>query len=147
MRMSLFGGMNASASGLTVNRLRMDVVSANIANAETTRGSLVDGEWVPYRRELVELESFEQRLHTAMGTRSVTTGVTVDRIKGDETPFQQVFDPEHPDANESGYVLMPNVDPLKEMVDLMSATRSYEANVTAFNASKGMFMKALEIGK
>ncbi len=147
MRMSLFGGMNASASGLTVNRLRMDVVSANIANAETTKGSLVDGEWVPYRRKLVELESFEQRLHTAMGTRSVTTGVTVDRIKGDETPFQQVFDPEHPDANEAGYVLMPNVDPLKEMVDLMSATRSYEANVTAFNASKGMFMKALEIGK
>lgn len=147
MRMSLFGGMNASASGLTVNRLRMDVVSANIANAETTRGSLVDGEWVPYRRKVVELESFEQRLHTAMGTRSVTTGVTVDRIKGDETPFQQVFDPEHPDANEAGYVLMPNVDPLKEMVDLMSATRSYEANVTAFNASKGMFMKALEIGK
>lgn len=147
MTMSLFGGMNASASGLTVNRLRMDVVSANIANAETTRGSLVDGEWVPYRRKVVELESFEQRLHTAMGTRSVTTGVTVDRIKGDETPFQQVFDPEHPDANEAGYVLMPNVDPLKEMVDLMSATRSYEANVTAFNASKGMFMKALEIGK
>lgn len=147
MRMSLFGGMNASASGLTVNRLRMDVVSANIANAETTRGSLVDGEWVPYRRKVVELESFEQRLHTAMGTRSVTTGVTVDRIKGDETPFQQVFDPEHPDANEAGYVLMPNVDPLKEMVDLMSTTRSYEANVTAFNASKGMFMKALEIGK
>ncbi|PJK17037.1 flagellar basal body rod protein FlgC [Chryseomicrobium excrementi] len=145
--MSLFGGMNASASGLTVNRLRMDVVSANIANAETTRGSLVDGEWVPYRRKVVELESFEQRLHTAMGTRSVTTGVTVDRIKGDKTPFQQVFDPEHPDANEAGYVLMPNVDPLKEMVDLMSATRSYEANVTAFNASKGMFMKALEIGK
>lgn len=147
MTMSLFGGLNASASGLTVNRLRMDVVSSNIANAETTRGSLVDGEWVPYRRKLVELESFEQRLHTAMGTRSVTTGVTVDRIKGDETPFQQVFDPEHPDANEAGYVLMPNVDPLKEMVDLMSATRSYEANVTAFNASKGMFMKALEIGK
>lgn len=145
--MSLFGGMNASASGLTVNRLRMDVVSANIANAETTRGSLIDGEWVPYRRKVVELESFEQRLHTAMGTRSVTTGVTVDRIKGDETPFQQVFDPEHPDANDAGYVLMPNVDPLKEMVDLMSATRSYEANVTAFNASKGMFMKALEIGK
>lgn len=145
--MSLFGGLNASASGLTVNRLRMDVVSSNIANAETTRGSLVDGEWIPYRRKIVELESFEQRLHTALGTRSVTTGVTVDRIKGDETPFQQVFDPEHPDANEAGYVLMPNVDPLKEMVDLMSATRSYEANVTAFNASKGMFMKALEIGK
>jgi len=145
--MSLFGGMNASASGLTVNRLRMDVVSSNIANAETTRGSLVDGEWVPYRRKVVELESFQQRLTSAMGTNSVTTGVTVDRIKGDETPFQQIFDPEHPEANEAGYVLMPNVDPLKEMVDLMSATRSYEANVTAFNASKSMFMKALEIGK
>lgn len=139
--------MNASASGLTVNRLRMDVVSSNIANAETTRGSIVDGEWVPYRRKIVELQSFHQQFSTALNGKSVTTGVTVDRIKNDESPFQQIFDPEHPEANEAGYVLLPNVDPLKEMVDLMSATRSYEANVTAFNASKSMFMKALEIGK
>ena len=64
-----------------------------------------------------------------------------------DTPFQLVYDPEHPDADEEGYVKMPNVDPLREMVDLMSATRSYEANVTVFNASKNMLMKALEIGK
>ncbi len=66
---------------------------------------------------------------------------------GVQTPFKMVYNPNHPDANEDGYVQMPNVDPLKEMVDLMSATRSYEANITALNASKGMLMKALEIGK
>lgn len=148
MAMTLFNGMNISASGLTVNRLRMDVVSSNIANAETTRGSLENGEWVPYRRKIVELGSFQQQLMTAMnGQKSPFAGVTVDRIKGDHTPFQQIFNPDHPDADENGYIQMPNVDPLKEMVDLMSATRSYEANVTAFNASKSMFMKALEIGK
>lgn len=146
--MTLFNGMNISASGLTVNRLRMDVVSSNIANAETTRGSLENGEWVPYRRKVVELGSFHQHLTSAMNEqKSPFVGVTVDQIRGDQTPFQQVFEPEHPDADENGYVQMPNVDPLKEMVDLMSATRSYEANVTAFNASKSMFVKALEIGK
>ena len=77
----------------------------------------------------------------------IGNGVKVTRIVEDDTPFQLVYDPEHPDANEEGYVKMPNVDPLTEMVDLMSATRSYEANVTVFNASKNMLMKALEIGK
>ncbi len=75
-------------------------------------------------------------------------GVTVSSIKEDtETPFKLVFDPSHPDANDEGYVEMPNVDPLREMIDLMSATRSYEANVTVLNANKSMLMKALEIGK
>lgn len=151
--MNLFNGLNISASGLTANRLRMDVVSSNIANANTNRAEIVNGEWVPYRRKSVDLTQrgvspFQQQLHSAMGKSANTvTGVSVSSIKEDQAPFIQTYDPAHPDANEEGYVLSPNVDPVKEMVDLMSATRSYEANVTALNASKSMFMKALEIGK
>ncbi len=151
--MNLFSGMNISASGLTANRLRMDVVSSNIANANTNRAELVNGEWVPYRRKSVNLSQigvspFQQQLQSAMGkSSSAISGVAVSGIKDDQAPFVQTYNPDHPDANEEGYVLSPNVDPIKEMVDLMSATRSYEANVTALNASKSMFMKALEIGK
>lgn len=151
--MSLFNGFNISASGLTANRMRMDVVSSNIANANTTRGKLVNGEWVPYRRKSVELTQsgispFEQRLQSLMNRESgVVSGVKVSKIDEDQTPFTLSYDPSHPDAGEDGYVRLPNVDPIKEMVDLMSATRSYEANITALNASKSMFMKALEIGK
>ena len=151
--MSLFNGFNISASGLTANRMRMDVVSSNIANANTTRGKLVNGEWVPYRRKSVELSQsgvspFQQQLQSAMNNQSTKiSGVTVSKIDEDEAPFTLSFDPSHPDADENGYVRLPNVDPIKEMVDLMSATRSYEANITALNASKNMFMKALEIGK
>jgi len=150
---SLFNGFNISASGLTANRLRMDVVSSNIANANTTRAQLVNGEWVPYRRKSVELAQsgvspFEQQLQGVINKGSAkVSGVTVSKIEEDQTPFTLSFDPTHPDADENGYVQLPNVDPIKEMVDLMSATRSYEANVTALNASKNMFMKALEIGK
>lgn len=151
--MSLFNSFNISASGLTANRLRMDVVSSNIANAETTRSRMVNGEWTPYRRKTVELTQsgvspFEQKLQSMMGNgNNAVSGVSVSRIKEDDAPFTLNYDPSHPDADENGYVQLPNVDPIKEMVDLMSATRSYEANVTALNASKSMFMKALEIGK
>ena len=151
--MSLFNGFNISASGLTANRMRMDVVSSNIANANTTRAQLVNGEWTPYRRKSVELTQsgnspFALQLQSAVHKESAkVSGVTVTRIRDDQTPFNLSYDPANPDADENGYVLLPNVDPLKEMVDLMSATRSYEANVTALNASKNMFMKALEIGK
>lgn len=151
--MSLFSGLNISASGLTANRLRMDVVSSNIANANTNRAQLVDGEWVPYRRKTVELSQsgvsqFQQQLDSAMNKGSgQVSGVAVSKISEDQAPFTQSYDPTHADADENGYVNLPNVDPIKEMVDLMSATRSYEANVTAMNASKSMFMKALEIGK
>jgi len=151
--MSLFNGLNISASGMTANRLRMDVVSSNIANANTNRAHLVNGEWVPYRRKSVELTQsgvspFQQQFQSAIskGARQVS-GVTVSKITEDQAPFVQTYNPNHPDADENGYVSSPNVDPVKEMVDLMSATRSYEANVTALNASKSMFMKALEIGK
>lgn len=151
--MSLFNGFNISASGLTANRMRMDVVSSNIANANTTRAQLVNGEWVPYRRKSVELSQsgvsqFEQQLQSMMNQESgQVSGVKVSKIKEDQSPFTVTYDPTHSDADEDGYVRSPNVDPIKEMVDLMSATRSYEANVTALNASKSMFMKALEIGK
>ncbi|MBB6443838.1 flagellar basal body rod protein FlgC [Bacillus benzoevorans] len=152
--MSIFHSMNTTASALTAQRLRMDVVSSNMANADTTRAKQVDGKWMPYSRKMVVMEpkesQFSNLLQKAMntgGNQGAGNGVKVTKIIEDDTPPQMVYDPEHPDANEDGYVQMPNVDPLKEMVDLMSATRSYEANVTVFNASKSMLMKALEIGK
>ncbi|WP_338452044.1 flagellar basal body rod protein FlgC [Niallia oryzisoli] len=152
--MSIFHSMNTTASALTAQRLRMDVVSSNMANADTTRAKQVNGQWEPYKRKSVVLQAkegqFSSYLQTAMNANSrdgAGNGVKVSKIVEDETPFQLVYDPTHPDTNGDGYVQMPNVDPLKEMVDLMSATRSYEANVTVLNASKNMLMKALEIGK
>ncbi len=152
--MTLFTGMNTTASALTAQRLRMDVISSNMANVDTTRGKMVDGEWQPYQRKSVVMvpkgNQFSSFLNKAMNTRDGHTagGVQVSRIEEDEqTPFKLVYDPEHPDANDEGYVSLPNVDPLREMVDLISATRSYEANVTVFNANKAMLMKSLEIGK
>ncbi|CUA80115.1 flagellar basal body rod protein FlgC [Anoxybacillus suryakundensis] len=145
----MFQSFNVSASALTAQRLRMDVISANMANVDTTRAKMVDGKWQPYRRKMVVMqpnESFSSVLSQAMNERS-TGGVKVTKIVEDQTPFKLVYDPSHPDADENGYVQLPNVDPLKEMVDLMSTTRSYEANVTVLNATKGMLMKALEIGK
>lgn len=149
--MSIFNGINASASALTAQRLRMDVVSSNMANAQTTRAKVgEDGNYEPYRRKMVSLAADEKSFGSFLSkavSQNEATGVKATKISEDETPFKLVYNPSHPDANEDGYVEMPNVDPLKEMVDLMSATRSYEANVTALNASKGMLMKALEIGK
>lgn len=153
--MSMFHSMNTTSSALTAQRLRMDVISSNMANVDSTRGKYINGEWVPYRRKSVVLEpkggSFNSILGMAMNKGSnhaVGSGVKVSKVVEDtQTPFKMVYDPEHPDANDDGYVQLPNVDPLREMVDLISATRSYEANVTVFNASKGMLMKALEIGK
>ncbi|PAD37000.1 flagellar basal body rod protein FlgC [Terribacillus saccharophilus] len=151
--MTIFSSLNTSASALTAQRLRMDVVSSNIANAETTRATIdEDGNYVPYRRKMVSLEtqetkSFSSFLERAQGSSTSSNGVRVSEVTEDESEFQMVYNPSSPDANEEGYVAMPNVDPLKEMTDLMSATRSYEANVTAMNATKGMLQKALEIGK
>lgn len=149
--MSVFHSINTSASALSAQRLRMDVISSNMANMDSTRATLVNGEWVPYQRKSVVLQpkegTFSSFLNVARNKAEEGNGVKVSRIVRDETPFKQVYDPEHPDADEFGYVQMPNVDPLREMVDLISATRSYEANVTVLNASKGMLMKALEIGK
>ncbi|MEK5391992.1 flagellar basal body rod protein FlgC [Margalitia sp. FSL K6-0131] len=148
--MSIFNSMNITSSALTAQRLRMDVISSNMANVDTTRGKLVNGKWQPYQRKEVVLEpmsnSFSSFLQAATGN-TTGNGVKVAKIVDDNTPFKLVYDPQNPDANADGYVEMPNVDPLKEMVDLMSSTRSYEANVTVFNSNKAMLMKALEIGK
>ncbi len=153
--MSIFHSLNTSASALTAQRTRMDVISSNMANIDTTRARMVDGEWVPYRRKTVTMQPKEQQfshfLHKAIGksnNKDIGNGVKVTRIQEDrETDFKLVYQPTHPDANEEGYVQMPNVDPLRETIDLISATRSYEANVTAFNAGKSILMKTLEIGK
>lgn len=148
--MRLTNGFDISASALTAQRFRMDVISSNIANAETTRGQLVDGRWVPYQRKLVTMEAktptFSSILNQSM-RESTGEGVRVSRIIEDQAPFKRVYNPYHPDSDENGYVDMPNVDVLKEMVDLMAATRSYEANVTALNATKAMVAKAMEIGR
>ena len=145
--MSMFGGMEISASALTAQRMRMNVTAENLANAETTRGP--DGQ--PYRRKEVVLSSstgggFGAQLSAAMGGTGVAPGgVEVAAIAEDQTNGKLVYDPTHPDANAQGYVRMPNVDTVTEMVDLIDAQRAYEANVTAMTASKQMFAKTLEI--
>ena len=128
--MGMFDSFHISASALTSQRLRMDTVSANIANAQTTRGRLVDGEWQPYTRKMTVLQEapFRKQMDAVNG------GVQVSQIIEDDAPYKLAYNPNHPDADERGYVQMPNVDLLKEMVDLMGATRSYEANIAAMNA-------------
>lgn len=151
--MSIFNAFNANSSALTAQRLRMDVTSSNIANSESTRARVnEEGEFEPYTRKMVALEpngkSFKSFLHKArFGDSSSVGGVKASQLVDDSEPFRTVFEPEHPDANEDGFVDYPNVDPLKEMTDLMSASRSYEANITSLNTTKDMLLKALEIGK
>jgi flagellar basal-body rod protein FlgC len=143
-------GFDVSASALTAQRLRMDVIAANIANAETTRAGYVNGEFVPYRRRMVVMDSAQPQFRDLLNAQmngSAAQGVKVTQIKEDSTPFKQVYNPSHPDADGNGMVNMPNVDILKEQVDLLAASRSYEANITALNARKAMFMKALELGR
>ena len=146
--MSLFGGLEISASGLTAERLRMDVTAENLANAQTTRGA--NGQ--AYRRKEVVLQeapgSFGASLSAAMGGsgNGSSGGVHVAGIVQDTTtPLKRVYDPGHPDADAQGYVSMPNVDTVTEMVDLISAQRAYEANVTAMSAAKQMFSKTLDL--
>ncbi|WP_040209370.1 flagellar basal body rod protein FlgC [Neobacillus jeddahensis] len=151
----MFDSLNISASALTAQRLRMDVVSSNISNAESTRGSYVNGKWEPYRRKMVVMEpretAFNQVLQNQMEKQtqpsSQNQGVRVTGIVEDQTPFKTVYDPTHPDADADGNVMMPNVDLSKEMVDLLAASRAYEANITSFNTGKSMMLKALEIGR
>ncbi|OMD97232.1 MULTISPECIES: flagellar basal body rod protein FlgC [Paenibacillus] len=148
--MNFGSSFGISASALTAQRLRMDVISSNVANAETTRASVVDGKAVPYRRKLVVLETnesnkFSNILNSKMNNSN--EGVKVQSIIEDSSPLKPVYNPSHPDADADGYVYMPNVDITKEMVDMLSASRSYDANVTMLNASKAMVSKALEIGR
>lgn len=137
MSNGIFSAMRISASGLSAERLRMDVVASNIANSSVTRGE--DGK--PYVRKIA---GFQENLDSALRMN----GIKSIGIVNDDSPLRQKYDPGHPDADpETGYVTMPNVNILNEMADMIAASRSYEANVDTLNASKSMFMKALEIGR
>lgn len=159
----LFAGLNISALGLTAQRKRMNVIANNMANAETTR---TEGGG-PYKRKVVLLKTSVQRSFAStlksFGAKLTATSQahfsdvseesgTPDSFSGvqslekeDNTPFKMIYDPSHPDADENGYVKMPNVNVVTEMVDMISASRAYEANVTAANAAKTIAKDALEI--
>lgn len=149
--MDLLSSMEISASGLSAQRTRLNIISQNLANAETTR-TAGGG---PYRRQVTVFAAhpFVSHLDQSADAPSQDRhqdprrGVAVEGIYYDNSDFRMVYDPGNPDANEAGYVEYPNVDVVTEMTNLIMATRSYEANVTAVNSSKTMAMKALEIGR
>ena len=155
--MVFLSSMNITASGLTAQQLRLDVISENISNINTTRTENGDE---AYRRKMIVLEAEDGRdtfrdilartagnMQLPTGAVSNNGGVRVSAIVEDESAFKLQYDPTHPDANEEGYVEMPNVDLVKEMTDAMAATQAYSANVTAFNTLKTVATRALEIGK
>lgn len=145
--MDIFTTFDIAASGLQAQTIRLNTISSNLANAEST--STPEGG--PYKKKAVVFQTenlpFRQHLHQSLAERGQGQGVKVARIIEDTDPPQLVYDPTHPDAREDGYVEMPNINVLKEMVDMMSATRSYEANTTTIKSAKRMAMKALEIGR
>ncbi|MCL1852466.1 MAG: flagellar basal body rod protein FlgC [Peptococcaceae bacterium] len=166
--MGLFTGMDASASGLTAQRVRLDLIANNIANAMTTRSGrrTAAGNPVPYQRKLAVFEpqdpqpSFATFINQQFASGGITSttglgaGVKVSRILPDSKPFRLVYEPDSPDAAQVeevgvpvGYVRYPNVEIVEEMLDMISASRAYEANVTALNASKTMASRALDIGR
>jgi len=148
----MFSSIDTSASGLTAQRLRMDVIAGNIANVDTTRTP----EGGPFKRQLVVFASrsdatfrkfpfLPMKIKTEM--EDPGDGVKVLEIMKDPSPPRLRYEPGHPDANSEGYVAYPNIDVVKEMVDMINASRAYEANVTSMNAAKRMFSRALNIGK
>jgi flagellar basal-body rod protein FlgC len=144
--MSLFNSLDIAATGLTAQRLRMDVTAENLANADTTRGA--NGQ--PYQRQEVILQQvggFSATLAGALGSGTAPGGVQVAGIVGDATPNKLVYDPGNPDANAQGYVRMPNVNPVTEMTDLIDESRSYQADVTAMQTAKSMYTKTLDLLK
>jgi len=163
---ALFASIDISASGLSVQRRKMEVIAENIANIETTRTQ----KGGPYRRKIVVFkkaegtENFRSVIQEESGRLTITNerhikggrffesrlqeipaGVQVDKIVEDDTPPRLVYDPSHPDADENGYVAMPNINPITEMVNMLAATRAYEANATVIEAAKNMAKRALEI--
>ncbi|RMD04301.1 flagellar basal body rod protein FlgC [Clostridium autoethanogenum] len=139
-----FNTLRISASGLSAERLRMDTIASNMANAETTRGA--NGQ--PYRRKVAVFgENLSKALNSNGSYEDVPMGVKVVGIKEDTSPFKREYDPTNPDADTSGYVSKPNVNILNEMADMMVSVRSYEASLSAINSEKSMFSKALQIGK
>ena len=148
--MSIFSSFGINASGMTAQRYRMDIIAENVANADTTRTE--DG--TPYRRKVVTFEERGQRVgsfSSYLGQASehyAGQGVRVGKVTEDDwTQMNMVYDPSHPDADENGYVTYPNVNIVTEMTNLIDASRSYEANATAFNASKTIAMKGLEMSQ
>jgi len=145
--MDFFNAIHASSSGLSAQRLRMNLISGNLANVNTTRTR----EGGPYRRKEAIFaarpleESFQKILSNRLNRE--LSMVNVDRVIEDSNPPVMKYDPQHPDADEKGYVSMPNINVMEEMVNMISATRGYEANVTALKAAKDMASIALEIGK
>lgn len=157
--MAFMNSINIIGSGLTAQQLRLDIVSENVTNSQTTRTENGDG---AYRRKLVVFEavsgrdSFRDAMakaanglipNTATGASPTAGGVRVTQIIEDESPMKIVYDPTHPDANEEGYLEMPNVDMVKEIADAMAASRAYASNVTAFNTLKSVISSGLEIGR
>lgn len=138
--MGSFSSFDISASGISAQRARMDVIANNIANADSTRTA----EGGPYRRQRVTFRSIYEQ---AIGNKSTASGVAVESVTEDPTDYRSVYDPGHPDADANGYVKMPNINVVEEMVDMMSATRAYEANVTVMNATKTMIAAGIEMGK
>ena len=147
--MSFFDAISIAASGLTAQRTRMDVTSENLANADTTQGA--NGQ--PYQRQEVVLQQvgggFSAALSGAMGSAGgpVADGVQVSGIVNDPTPDQMVYDPGNPAANAKGYVQMPNVNSVNEMVDMIDESRSYQSDVTAMTTAKQMYEKTLDLLK
>lgn len=143
--MDILNTFKISGSALRAQTLRLNTISSNLANVETT--STPEGG--PYKKKSVHFQSspvsFQEHLDTKM--KNSTQGVEVTKIIEDKTPPRKVYNPSHPDAGEDGYVEMPNISVLEEMVDMMSATRSYQANVTTIKMAKRMALKALEIGR
>jgi flagellar basal-body rod protein FlgC len=146
--MSLLSALDISAMGLTAQRRRIEVISSNLANANTTRTA----EGGPYRRRDLVFEAtpppgpFSAALNTEIEDQA-EQGVEATGIYQDDTPFLRRYEPAHPDADAQGYVLLPNVSPVEEMVNLLSATRSFEANTQSINAIKQIAQKSLEIGR
>ena len=148
--MSMFLGIDAAASGLTAERLRMDVISNNIANANTTRtqeGGAYHRRYVVFEPRVKGGNSFSSFLQRSVNKLEAGDGVRAIGIEADETQGPLVYDPGHPDANADGYVERPNINVVAEMVDMITASRAYEANTTTINAAKSMVTKALEMGK
>lgn len=147
--MDLFKIFSISGSGMAAQKSRMSVVAGNLANSESTR--TVDGG--PYRRRDVIFQAtppageFSDELSDIAGGRGLAQGVEVIGVKQSNRPPRQIFDPSHPDANGEGYVALPNVNPIEEMVDMLAAVRSYEANLSAFNTTKALVRKILDMGR
>jgi len=146
--LKFFGSLDTSASGLTAQRLRLDVIADNLANVNTTRGK---GD-APYRKKSVVLAERSQLtsfawLMNRLPFAGTGAGVRAIAVVEEKSPGKRKYEPGHPDADEEGFVEYPNVDPVIEMVDMISASRAYEANVTAINTFKRMVQKALEIGR